>query len=162
MLGQSELLSSRPLGATQPVQQPVQQQAPQPATQGAGPYSDLNYVNGLDLQSDQDAMQAQAASNRTALNASNLAADPTYYAVQPTIDNRALLNAAERASNPDAYASVQGTSRTARSGDTVSGMIGTSDPQAVGNFMRANNMTSSTLRMGGNYFATARSISTHG
>jgi hypothetical protein len=50
----------------------------------------VNYVNGLDLQSDQDAIQAQAARNRTALNASNLAADPTYCAV----DGKAALDAA--------------------------------------------------------------------
>ena len=35
---------------------------------------------------------------------------------------------------------------TPKAGDSISSILGTSDPQAIGNFMAANNMTSSTIR----------------
>jgi YD repeat-containing protein len=70
----------------------------------------------------------------------------------PMLDDRSLLNAAERASNPGAYTSVDGAGRVARDGDNISSLLGTSNPQAVGNFMRANSLSSSNIEAGRNYF----------
>ncbi len=70
----------------------------------------------------------------------------------PTRSDRSLLNEAERLSNPGAYISVDGAGVVARSGDNISRMLGTSDPQAIGNFMRANNLTSDRIEAGRNYF----------
>ncbi|MBF4499647.1 LysM peptidoglycan-binding domain-containing protein, partial [Vibrio vulnificus] len=41
---------------------------------------------------------------------------------------------------------------TVQSGDTVSGLMGSSSPQAVGAFMAGNNMTGSNLRVGQQVF----------
>lgn len=68
------------------------------------------------------------------------------------LDDRSLLNAAERGANPRDYVSVEGTARVARAGDNISRFVGSSDPQAVGNFMRANGLTSSRIEAGRNYF----------
>ncbi len=70
----------------------------------------------------------------------------------PTRSDRSLLNEVERLSNPGAYISVDGAGVVARSGDNISRMLGTSDPQAIGNFMRANGMSSSNIEVGRNYF----------
>jgi hypothetical protein len=68
-------------------------------------------------------------------------------------DNRSLLNAVERGINPGAYTSVAGrTVRAPNNGLGISSLIGTSNPQAVGNFMRANGMTNDNLQGGRNYF----------
>jgi len=72
--------------------------------------------------------------------------------METPLGNRGLLNAAERASNPSAYISVAGSARVAVAGDNVSTMLGTSSPQAIGNFMRANNLSSSDIQGGRNYF----------
>lgn len=48
--------------------------------------------------------------------------------------------------------SVPGQSYVAQGGDSISSILGTSDPQAVGNFMHANGLTSSTILAGHNYF----------
>jgi hypothetical protein len=48
--------------------------------------------------------------------------------------------------------SVTGSSYVAQSGDSISRILGTSDPQAVGNFIRANGLTSSHVTTGRNYF----------
>ena len=48
--------------------------------------------------------------------------------------------------------SVAGSSYVAQSGDSISRILGTSDPQAVGNFIRANGLTSSHITTGRNYF----------
>lgn len=72
--------------------------------------------------------------------------------MEPTLDDRSLLNASERASNPSAYASVAGSARGARAGDSISKILGSSSPQAIGNFMRANNLSSTSLEAGRNYF----------
>lgn len=48
--------------------------------------------------------------------------------------------------------SVTGNGYRAVSGDNISTILGTSDPQAIGNFMRANGLTSSTIVAGQNYF----------
>ncbi|MGM9517009.1 hypothetical protein ACS5PK_22430, partial [Roseateles sp. DB2] len=76
-------------------------------------------------------------------------------------DNRSLLNAMERGMDPSRYASVEGTSLVARSGDSISRMLGTSSPQAIGNFMRANGLTSSAIEAGRNYFLPSR-VSAYG
>ncbi|MGL4435803.1 MAG: hypothetical protein ACRCVM_08165, partial [Giesbergeria sp.] len=48
--------------------------------------------------------------------------------------------------------SVTGSSYVAQSGDSISRILGTSDPQAVGNFIRANGLTNSHIVVGRNYF----------
>ena len=50
---------------------------------------------------------------------------------------------------------MPGTSRRAGAGDSISSMVGTSEPQAIGNFMRANNLTTDRLKAGGTYFVPA-------
>jgi HNH/ENDO VII superfamily nuclease with conserved GHE residues len=52
----------------------------------------------------------------------------------------------------DRGASVAGNGYKAKAGDNISKIIGTSDPQAIGNFMRANNLTSDRIDIGRNYF----------
>ena len=68
------------------------------------------------------------------------------------MDDRGLLNAAEQSANPDYYSSVAGHGQVAGAGDNISKLLGTSDPQAVGNFMRANGLSNSNLYAGQNYF----------
>jgi hypothetical protein len=113
----------------------------------------------------QQQREAEAADNRGLLNAADkeLRAMPAVQdgavaggpSMAPALDNRGLLNASERESNPGAYANVAGSARVARAGDSVSSMVGTSDPQAIGNFMRANNLASSNIEAGRNYFIPA-------
>ncbi|MBT9504469.1 MAG: LysM peptidoglycan-binding domain-containing protein, partial [Burkholderiaceae bacterium] len=67
-------------------------------------------------------------------------------------DNRSLLHAVERSSDPGHYASVHGAGVVARSGDSISHILGRSDPQAIGNFMRANNLTTDRIEAGRKYF----------
>jgi hypothetical protein len=52
----------------------------------------------------------------------------------------------------DRGASVAGNGYKAKAGDSISKIIGTSDPQAIGNFMRANNLTNDRIDIGRNYF----------
>jgi hypothetical protein len=66
-------------------------------------------------------------------------------------DNRTLLNAAE-GRYTGASNSLAGSSQVAKSGDSIARLMGTSDPQAIGAFMRANNLTSSTIQEGRTYF----------
>jgi hypothetical protein len=113
-------------------------------------------------QQQQQQREAEAADNRGLLNAADreLRGMPAEQAgavaggtpVAPALDNRGLLNASERESTPGAYASVAGSARVARAGDSISSLVGTSDPQAIGNFMRANNLTSDRIAAGRNYF----------
>jgi hypothetical protein len=117
---------------------------------------------GAGVAQQQQQREAEAADNRGLLNAADrdLRAMPAEQAgavaggtpVAPALDNRSLLNASERESNPGAYASVAGSARVARAGDSISRLVGTSDPQAIGNFMRANNLTSDRIAAGRNYF----------
>jgi hypothetical protein len=68
-------------------------------------------------------------------------------------DNQSLINANNLATMPDYYGnSVDGQSYVAGRGDSISSILGTSNPQAVGNFMRANGLTNSNLVAGNNYF----------
>jgi hypothetical protein len=116
-------------------------------------------------QQQQQQREAEAADNRGLLNAADrdLRAAPAGQdgavaggpSMAPALDNRGLLNASERESNPGAYASVAGSARVARAGDSISSMVGTSDPQTIGNFMRANNLASSNIEAGRGYFIPA-------
>lgn len=72
--------------------------------------------------------------------------------MEPTLDDRSLLNASERASNPSDFTSVAGRARVARADDGISSMVGSSNPQAIGNFMRANGLTSDRIFAGRNYY----------
>ncbi|QNB08849.1 LysM peptidoglycan-binding domain-containing protein [Herbaspirillum frisingense] len=68
-------------------------------------------------------------------------------------DNQSLINANNLATMPNYYGnSVAGQSYVAGRGDSISSILGTSSPQAIGNFMRANGMTNSTIGAGKNYF----------
>ncbi|UWE15657.1 hypothetical protein [Herbaspirillum huttiense] len=68
-------------------------------------------------------------------------------------DNQSLINANNLATMPNYYGnSVAGQSYVAARGESISKILGTSDPQAVGNFMRANGLTNSNLVAGNNYF----------
>ncbi len=142
--------------ATQGSQQEVQ-------LQGAGPYSAAGYRNGMDIDSDnfnpasaygyRNGMDIQSdrynpASAFGYRNGSDIASDSAYQAR----GNRALLNETERLANPGYYASVTGSSMRAGNGASISGIVGTSNPQAIGNFMRANNMTTDRVQAGGTYF----------
>jgi len=127
-------------------------------TQGIGPWSAVDYRNGSDIESDnataerqrREALYSLSAGQRVRLNAND--PSPATSTPQDPPDNRRLLNDAERAANPGAYTSVAGSGYTARLGDSISAILGTSDPQAIGNFMRANGLRSSTLRAGQDYF----------
>ena len=48
--------------------------------------------------------------------------------------------------------SVAGSGYVAQSGDSISRIVGTSAAQAIGNFMRANGLTSDRIEVGRNYF----------
>jgi hypothetical protein len=50
-----------------------------PATQGVGPWSEGNYVNSMDAESDAYSDAIKWANNRSALNAANAASDASYY-----------------------------------------------------------------------------------
>ena len=71
----------------------------------------------------------------------------------PTPDAlQAAFRAQERQYRVDTDASVAGRTHTAQAGDSISRILGTSDPQAVGNFMRANQLTSERIDAGRSYF----------
>jgi Bacterial EndoU nuclease len=119
----------------------------------------LDQRNQMDMQSDEahDARAAQqsddvlARRGREALEAGS-AAGLAGVSQIADFDNRTLLNDAERLANPNAYASVAGRSQIAAPGQSISSMLGTSDPQAIGNFMRANNLSTDMLQLGRAYF----------
>jgi len=58
----------------------------------------------------------------------------------------------ERAYRSETEQSVAGRGHVARSGDSISSIVGSADPQAIGNFMLANNLTSDRIEVGRNYF----------
>jgi hypothetical protein len=70
----------------------------------------------------------------------------------PGDDKRADIISAERNMDPDRYTSVSGHSQVAVAGDSISKLLGTSNPQAIGNFMLANGLTDSKIYAGRNYF----------
>jgi hypothetical protein len=118
----------------------------------------VDQPNALDLQSDEahDARAAQQSDDILARRGGNLldpgASDPIAGPRISDFDNRARLNDAERLGNPSAYTSVPGRSQLALPGQSLSSILGTSDPQAIGNFMRANNLSSDLLQLGRSYF----------
>ncbi|HUG23539.1 AHH domain-containing protein, partial [Piscinibacter sp.] len=72
---------------------------------------------------------------------------------QPAPENpHAAFRAAEHEDRRASDGSVAGTSYRAQAGDSISRIVGSSDPQAIGNFMRANNLTSDHIEIGRNYF----------
>ena len=72
---------------------------------------------------------------------------------QPSLEElQAAFRASEREYRDLTENSVAGTGYRARAGDSISRIVGTSDPQAIGNFMRANNLTSDRIEVGRNYF----------
>ncbi|MCH7344482.1 hypothetical protein LZ017_13950 [Pelomonas sp. CA6] len=132
-------------------------QSSRPETQGVGPYSAADYRNGSNIESDnytaaRQAEQQMLANNRTALNAANVAADPAYYSSPTPEQLQAAFRQSERDYRSATERSVAGSGYVARSGDNISRMLGTSSPQAIGNFMRANGLTSSSIEAGRNYF----------
>ena len=79
----------------------------------------------------------------------------TDLAAAPTLDSpdaRTLFRDAERVADPGAYLSVPGRPHLATPGQSISSILGTNDPQAIGNFMRANSLVSDTLLIGRAYF----------
>jgi hypothetical protein len=73
-----------------------------------------------------------------------------------TVPTPEQLQAAFRQSERDYRSaterSVAGAGRVAQAGDSISRMLRTSGPQAIGNFIRANGLSSSTIEAGRNYF----------
>jgi hypothetical protein len=68
-------------------------------------------------------------------------------------DNQSLINGNNLATMPNYYGnSVAGQSYVAARGDSISKILGTGDPQSIGNFMRANGLTNGNLVAGNNYF----------
>lgn len=63
-----------------------------------------------------------------------------------------LMTTDEWRSQEHSGQSVSGQGYVARSGDSISKIVGSSDPQAIGNFMQANGLTNSTIIAGKNYF----------
>jgi hypothetical protein len=73
--------------------------------------------------------------------------------VKPTAEElQVALRQSERDYRSTSERSVAGGGYVARSGDSISRLLGTSDPQAIGNFMRANGLSSGSLEAGRNYF----------
>lgn len=71
----------------------------------------------------------------------------------PTPDElQAAFRQSERDYRSRTERSVAGSSYVARNGDSISRIVGSSDPQAIGNFMRANGLSSSNVEAGRNYF----------
>lgn len=58
----------------------------------------------------------------------------------------------EREYRMESEKSVAGSAYRARPGDGISRIVGSSSPQAIGNFMRANGMTTGYVEAGRNYF----------
>jgi hypothetical protein len=68
------------------------------------------------------------------------------------VDEQPSMSFDDLRRSEDAGTSVSGHGYVAREGDSISRILGTSNPQAIGNFMRANGLNSSTLHAGQNYF----------
>ena len=77
---------------------------------------------------------------------------PTYAqsAAQPYGNDE--FRSSERAYRSATESSMPGTSVRAGAGASISSILGTSEPQAIGNFMRANNLTTGRVKAGGTYF----------
>lgn len=68
------------------------------------------------------------------------------------VDLQSAFRASERDYRATTDQSIPGISHVAQPGDSISGILGTSNPQAVGNFMRANGLESDRIDVGRNYF----------
>lgn len=97
-------------------------------------------VNGRNFS--QDVAARRAALNPAGLSAySESSASPVPDA--PGSGGKGITQIVAELSQPTTY--------TAQAKDNISRILGTSDPQAVGNFMRANGLTSSTIYAGQDY-----------
>ncbi|MCO4094713.1 MAG: LysM peptidoglycan-binding domain-containing protein [Acidovorax sp.] len=114
-------------------------------------------MNGMDLQSDQayEARRAQEWIEQSDRIQSRRLYEVTAANAQ---DN---FGATERQYRLETETSVAGSGYVARSGDSISRILGSSSPQAIGNFMRANGLTSDRIEAGRNYFRPA-SVTTYG
>jgi hypothetical protein len=65
---------------------------------------------------------------------------------------QASFRQSERDYRRNTEQSVAGSSYVAQNGDGISRAVDSSSPQAIGNFMRANNLTSDRIKVGRNYF----------
>jgi len=73
--------------------------------------------------------------------------------VGPTAEElQATFRRSERDYRSATERSVAGSAYAARRGDSISRILGMSDPQAIGNFMRANNLSGDRIEVGRNYF----------
>ena len=122
------------------------------ALQGSGPWSSPDYVNGLDLQSDNSSRPYTGGTDWASDVAMRRASYPTYApsAAQPYGNDE--FRSSERAYRSATDSSMPGTSVRAGAGASISSISGTSEPQAIGNFMRANNLTTDRVKAGGTYF----------
>jgi len=68
------------------------------------------------------------------------------------VDLQSSFRASERDYRVATDQSIAGSIHVAQPGDSISGILGTSNPQAVGNFMRANDLDSDRISVGRNYF----------
>ncbi len=123
--------------------------------QGAGPWSDRDYVNGLDLQSDNYNRPYTGGTDWASDVAMRRAGYPTYAQSAPQAYGNDEFRSSERTYRSATESSMPGTSRRAGAGASISSILGTSEPQAIGNFMRANNLTTDRLQAGGTYFVPA-------
>jgi hypothetical protein len=85
------------------------------------------------------------------LSAPSLPSSWTPPAVSP-VDLQSAFRASERDYRIATDQSIPGSTHLAQPGDSISGILGTSSPQAVGNFMRANGLDSDRIDVGRNYF----------
>ena len=120
--------------------------------QGAGPWSERDYVNGMDLQSDNYSRPYTGGADWATDVAMRRAGYPTYAQSAPQPYGNDEFRSSERAYRSATESSTPGTSVRAGAGASISSILGTSEPQAIGNFMRANNLTTDRLQAGGTYF----------
>jgi YD repeat-containing protein len=124
-------------GGNQQTEELVAAQAPQYGQRGSGTYGVDAEVDGL--------LSPMTFINQNANG--GVSSSDTFNG-----DHRAALNTTERAMDPGYYTSIDGRTEVAHSGEGISTLIGTSNPQAVGNFMRANGLGSDRIQAGRNYF----------
>jgi hypothetical protein len=120
--------------------------APEPSVYGAGGRAPrgFRFAPGLDLQAeDRFSISGDFSVTRAGAGA-RLDARGDFIDEDFRSSERALRMRTER--------SVAGSSTTARAGDSISRLVGSSDPQAIGNFMRANNLRSDRIEAGRSYF----------
>jgi hypothetical protein len=87
-----------------------------------------------------------SAAGRVRFGTGSVEAQPTPEQVQ------AAFRTSEREYRDLTEDSAAGAGYRARAGDSISRIVGSSSPQAIGNFMLANNLTSDRIEVGRNYF----------